>query len=117
LSAAYRGLIHCAIPAPCKGPGRDSVAKGAPKGQVLKRRQQMCQEGSSGIRDRDLQEQLCLRSKREFNKTIRKTSGLEIAKQAIKFSFGLQKMSYWTLWRGWTPETKEETPHRVRAGM
>jgi hypothetical protein len=114
-------MTLCAIPAPRKGhshqgPGRDSVAKGAPKGQTLKRRLRMCQEGSSGIRDRDLKEQLRLRSKMEFNKTIRKTFGLEIARRAIEFFFGLQKMSDCTLWRSWTPETKEGTPHRVRAG-
>jgi hypothetical protein len=61
------------IPALCKGPGRDSVAREAPKGWKLGRRQWTHQEGSSGIRDRDLKGQLLPGSKRAFNKTVRKT--------------------------------------------
>jgi hypothetical protein len=58
--AVTRGRItRRAIPAPCKahglqGPGRDNVASGASEGRTL-------QERSSGIKDRDLKEQLRLR--------------------------------------------------------
>jgi hypothetical protein len=41
----------------------------------------------------------CLGSKRAFNNTIRQTLGWEVAKQAVKFSIRLQKISDWTLWR------------------
>jgi hypothetical protein len=59
----------------------DIVARGAPKGWTLERRQWTCQECSSGIRDRDLKEQLHLGSQRAFNKTVRKTVELEVIKQ------------------------------------
>jgi hypothetical protein len=55
-AAALRGMARHAILALCmrhshQGPGRDSVARGAAKGLMLERRQQMRQEGSSGIRE------------------------------------------------------------------
>jgi hypothetical protein len=59
-------MTHHAFPAPhkghgCQGPDKDSVGRGAPKGQTLEKRQWTCQECSNGIRDRDLEEQLLVR--------------------------------------------------------
>jgi hypothetical protein len=63
-----------------QGPGKDSVARGAPKGWTLEKNHRTCQGDSSGIRDRDLKEQVRLGSERAFNKTVRKTIGLEVMK-------------------------------------
>jgi hypothetical protein len=63
-----------------QGPGRDNITDGVPKGRKVERRQRTLQESSNGIRNRDLREQLSLGSKRAFNKTARKTLGLEVAK-------------------------------------
>jgi hypothetical protein len=41
----------------------------------------MRQEGPKRTRNRDLEDQLRLGSKREFNKALRRAKGLEIAKQ------------------------------------
>jgi hypothetical protein len=68
------------------------------------RRQWMHQEYSSGIRDRDLKEQLCLRIKRTSSRIFRKALMLNIMKQRVKPSVKIQKMSDWTLWRGQPPQ-------------
>jgi hypothetical protein len=85
LVATHRGMTHHVIPALCKGhgrqgPGRDNVARKIPKRRMLERSQRTCQEGSNGIRVQDLKEQLLLGSKRAFNKNVRKTFGMEVAK-------------------------------------
>jgi hypothetical protein len=54
-----------------QGPERDNVARGAPKGWILERRQQTRQEGSNGIRDQDVKEQLLLRKERITGNGIR----------------------------------------------
>jgi hypothetical protein len=66
LATAHRQMTCCAIPVRCKehgrqGPGRDNVARGAPKGRMLERRQWTRQESSNGIRDQHLKKQLHLR--------------------------------------------------------
>jgi hypothetical protein len=63
-----------------QGPGRDNAARAAPKGQKLERRQQMHQEGSSGIRDRASKEQLHVGSERASSRIFRKALVLEIMK-------------------------------------
>jgi hypothetical protein len=77
LATTHRQMTHRAIPVHCrghghKGPDRDSVARGASKGRMLERRQWTHQEGSSGIRDRDLKEQLCLLKDRTSSRIFRK---------------------------------------------
>jgi hypothetical protein len=109
---AVRTVRALTIPAPRKGhcfqgPGRGSVARGAPKGQTLKSRQWMCQEGSSGIRDQNLKAQL---HKRAFNKTFRQTVELEIAKQIVETSNRLGKMVVRILWRGRPPLKEKKRP-------
>jgi hypothetical protein len=44
----------------------------------------MRQEGSSGIRDRELKGQLYLRKKRTRGRIFRKTVDLEVAKQIVE---------------------------------
>jgi hypothetical protein len=65
-AAACRGMNRSVISARRKGhghqgPPRDNVARGAPKGQTLKGRQRTRQKSSTGIGDRDANEQLRLR--------------------------------------------------------
>jgi hypothetical protein len=86
-----------------QGPGRDSVATGAPIGWKLERRQRMHQEGCNGIRDQDVKEQLHLRKKRTSGRIFMKTVELEVAKQIVGTSIRLWKMSDLTLWRGRPP--------------
>jgi hypothetical protein len=75
-AAACRGMNRLVIPAWRKGhgrqgPGRDNVARGAPKGGSLKKRQRTHQEGSNGIGDRDVKEKLPLRKERTTGNGIR----------------------------------------------
>jgi hypothetical protein len=60
----------------------------------------MHQGGNSGIRGRDLKEQLCLRKEGTADSILRKTVELKVMKQIVGTSIRLQKVSYWTLWRG-----------------
>jgi hypothetical protein len=75
-------MTCCVIPVPrkghdCQGPGKENFARGAPKGQMLKRRQQTHLECNKGTKDQDIKLQLHLGSEGEFNKTVRQTFGLE----------------------------------------
>jgi hypothetical protein len=60
-------------------------------------------EGSSGIRDRDLKEQLCLGSERTSGRIFRKALMLEIMKRRMEPSVRIRKMNVRTLWRVWCP--------------
>jgi hypothetical protein len=46
---------------------------------------------------------LQLRSKREFNKTLKKALRLEIGKRAVRIFSGLRTIKNWTLWRVYHP--------------
>jgi hypothetical protein len=46
----------------------------------------MHQEGSNGIRDRDLKEQLHLGNKRTSNRIFRKALMMEIMKQGVEYT-------------------------------
>jgi hypothetical protein len=106
---------------------------------MLKRKQRTCQEGSNGIRDRDVKEQLCLRKERttgngirgwsrrrrlqlvstgNVNETFRETLELEITKR-IAGNFHLtMENKLRDIVQGSAPsEMKEETTYSaVRAG-
>jgi hypothetical protein len=71
LTASCRGMIRRAIPAWNKGHGQDIVAREAPKSCMLKRKQRTHQEGSNGIRDRDVKEKLRPRKERTTRNGIR----------------------------------------------
>jgi hypothetical protein len=60
----------------------------------------------NGIRDRGLREQL--RSKVEFTKIFRKTTGLEMAKRIARSAVGLRKIKDWTLWRSRPPPKRRK---------
>jgi hypothetical protein len=78
---------------------------------MLKSRQWTCQEGSNGIRDQDLKEQLCLRKERISGGIFRKTVELEVAKQIVRTFVILRKMSDWALWRGQPPPKPKKRLH------
>ena len=59
----------------------------------------MRQEGTKETSNRNFKDQLRLGSKWEFNKTLRKVKGLEIAKQIFTSRILLQTSKNWTLWR------------------
>jgi hypothetical protein len=69
-----------------QGPDRDSVARGSPKGWMLERRQLMRQEGSSGMRDWYVKEEVRLRKKRIPARIFGKTVELKFAKQIVRTS-------------------------------
>jgi hypothetical protein len=133
LASTCRGMIHHAIPARHKGhghqgPGRDSVARGAPGGRTLERRQQTRQEGSNGIRVRDVKEQLrlrkettgsgirrrskgeelCLGSQKTLYETLGQIHELEFPKKTAGTSVRLRKMTARTLWRGCSPSKRKK---------
>jgi hypothetical protein len=57
-----------------------------------------------------------LRSSRTLGRIFRKIVELGVAKQIVRTSIRLWKMTDWTLWKAWPPpKTKEETAHRVGA--
>jgi hypothetical protein len=113
LAAAWRRMTRDAIPAPRKGhgrkgPGRDSVAKGAPKGWTLERRRRTHPECSRGIKDRGARRQPRLRKERTSGRIFRKTVQLEMKKRTVVSSTGLRKVSYWTMWRGRPPPKRKK---------
>jgi hypothetical protein len=95
LAAAPGRLTHRALPACRKG-------RSHKRPMVEKRRW----EGPKCING--LKDQLRLGGKKAFNKTIRQTLGLEVAKRAVEFSIWLRKMSGWTLWRTWSPPRQKK---------
>lgn len=56
----------------------NTVGRGASEGRTDEKKRSKCPECKNEIRDRGLIEELPLGSRRKFNKTIRKTIGLEI---------------------------------------
>jgi hypothetical protein len=62
----------------------------------------------NGMRNRGLNEQLRLGRKRVFNRTVRRTLGLEVAKRAFEFSIGVQKMSVKAMWRSQPPPKRKK---------
>jgi hypothetical protein len=98
LAAARRRLTCSAIPAQRKGhshqrPGKDNVVQGTQKGQMLGKRRLVKLEYNNGIRNRDLQECLCLGSERTSGRIFGKTTGLEIVKLTVGSSGNIKKMS------------------------
>jgi hypothetical protein len=67
-------------------------------------------QGQSYIRNRDLKEELHLKSKGNVNKTFRETLGLEIMKRIARSSVRIQIMSVRTLWRGQPPPKRKQKP-------
>jgi hypothetical protein len=59
------------IPVWCKGQGENNVARGAPEGEMLERRQQMCEEDSKGIRNQGSKQKLHLRKETTTGNGIR----------------------------------------------
>jgi hypothetical protein len=106
LTTTCRGMIRGATPASCKGrghqgPGRDNVARGISKGQTFRKRRRAQLECSNIIRRQGLKERLYLGSRRTLSKTFKHIVELEIAKQRVRTSIRLPKMSVRTSWKGW----------------
>jgi hypothetical protein len=126
LTAARRGITHCAVLAQRKGScrhgqGKDKAVPRTQKGWTFRTRHWMKPEGINGIRNQGSRQQLHLRkdrttgngvigwsrrkdphlgSRTTFGRIFRKTVELEIAKQIVGTSIRLWKMSIRTLWRG-----------------
>jgi hypothetical protein len=77
---------------------------------MLERRQLMHQEWSSGIKDQDLKEHLCLRKERTSGRIFRQTIELEITKLTVGTSIGLWKMNVRTLCRDQPPPKRKKRP-------
>jgi hypothetical protein len=90
----------------CKGQNKDDVVPRTSKGRTLGRRHQPKPERKNSIRNRGLRQQL--RSKREFNKTLRKTLGLDFVKETAGMSSRLRKVKNWILWRGRPPPKRKK---------
>jgi hypothetical protein len=99
LAAARGRLARRAIPAPRKahcrqGWSRGSVAKEAPKGRTLERTRRTGHECSSGIKDRDLKEELRLRKEWTSGRILRKTVKLEINERIVGSSTELRNVTW-----------------------
>jgi hypothetical protein len=75
-------------------------------GQTFRRKRQPKRECINRSKNREPRQQP--QSKREFNKTLRNTPGLEIRKRAAEISNGLQNDMDWTLWRGRPPPKRKK---------
>jgi hypothetical protein len=69
------------------------------------------QEGINGIRNPDLQKQLCLRKERTCSRNFRKTLELEVTIKKVRTSIRPCKMRDWILWRGWSPPKLKKRLH------
>jgi hypothetical protein len=113
---ARRGMIRRANLAPHKGldrqrPGRDNIASGTSRGSQGKL------ECNNGIWDRDVKEQVGLRSKRSFNKTFKQTVQLKAHEANGRDFHQPAKNECQGIVEGSAPsETKVETAHRVKTG-
>jgi hypothetical protein len=90
---------------------RDKFARGTWNGWMLRRRQLTRQEGISGNRNRDFQDQLHRGSERTSSGIYRKAFRLEIVKRIAGSSVRLQRMRDWTLGRGWPPPKWKKKLH------
>jgi hypothetical protein len=73
----------------------DKAGRGTWKRQTFGRRYKPKPKRKHGINNRGLRQQL--RSKKEFNKTLRETLGLDFVMRAAGMSSGLRKVRVWTL--------------------
>jgi hypothetical protein len=85
-----RQLTHCAAPTLCESCSH--------KGLTVEKRQWKGLKCNNGIRDCRLKQQLHLGSETVFNKNVRQTLGLEVAKRSVRSSIWLWEVSEWTLW-------------------
>jgi hypothetical protein len=94
---------------------KDNIASRTQRGRTSRTRRFVGPECNSGIRDRDLRQQLRgktgiknarrrwplrLKSERTTSEFGRKALGLEFVKREDAMSSGLRKIRKWTLWRG-----------------
>jgi hypothetical protein len=73
------------------GPRTDCVVRESRKGRTFEKRQRTQLKFNNGIRDRGLKLQLRLGNDRAFNKIVRQTLGLEVAKQVVDLPLGYGK--------------------------
>jgi hypothetical protein len=76
---------------------QDNVIRETHKGPTSKRRRLTGPESSNGIKNRGMEEQVCLGSKRTLGETFWQTVELEIAERTVGPSIGLRKVSDRTL--------------------
>jgi hypothetical protein len=82
------------------------MVRGTLKRRTFGRKRQLKQGCINGLKNREPRQHT--QSKREFNKTLRNTPGLEIKNRAAEISSGLQKNKDWTLCRGWPPPKRKK---------
>jgi hypothetical protein len=103
--AVTRGrMTRHAIPAPCKGHGRqgpdkDDVVRGTPKGRTFEKTRRARPKSNNGISNQRPRRELHLGSKETFYEGLRQIIGLEVTKRAVASSIRVQKMSVTTLLR------------------
>jgi hypothetical protein len=108
-----RWKIHCAVPAVRNGhmrkdPGKDSTARGAPKGWRLEKRWWKGRECNNGIRNHGPKDQLCLRM-RTSDRNFSKPAQLEMENLVVGYTSEVQGVNYWTFWKiKPQPKCKEE---------
>jgi hypothetical protein len=93
LATGHRGMTLRAKVAWCKihqGQGKNKVLLRTSKRQMFRRKCQSKPEHKNGIGNQGQRQQL--QSKREFNKTLRKTLGWEFVKRGARMSSGLREI-------------------------
>jgi hypothetical protein len=84
----------------CRKRTSDYAVRGIPKGRTFEEKWRTQLKFNSGIRDRDLKQELCLGSKKTLYKALGQTHELEVVKRKVVISIGLRKISDWRLQRG-----------------
>jgi hypothetical protein len=116
LAAACRRMARRAIPARLKGhcyqgQAKDKAVRRTQKGRTFGKRLRAKLEGSTGIRGRDLKEQLHLGSERTSGRIFRKDLVLEIVKRRVETLLRIRKRNVRTLWRGRSPPKRKKRLH------
>jgi hypothetical protein len=113
VSAARKRVMRRAVPAvrkgnTRKGPGKNSTARGAPKGRRLQKTQRIGQECKTGIWSCNFKKRLSLRMKRTSSRNFRKTTLLEPNNLLVWSSNGAQGVNDWTFWKVRPPPKRKK---------
>jgi hypothetical protein len=110
LSAARKRVIRRAIPAVRKGnihkgPGKSNVARGAPRGKMLDKKQRNNSECEDGKMGRDLKKRLCLRMNRTSERVTRKPRELT---NLLGLLFAIRKVNENAFWKVQPPPKRKK---------
>jgi hypothetical protein len=119
-STARKRVIRCAVPAvrkrhKCKGPGKNNVARGASRRNMLDKRQRNNSECEDGRLGRDFKNQLRMRMRRTSGRNFRKPMQLDMANLIFGSRSEVKDVVYWRFWKV-RPRSKRKKELRTARG-